>query len=388
MRAFSFLFRHIILLVPVVCGFVAEAPAATAPRMVHFDEELSMMARLPDGRLITLYTPGRPFKESAVAGPEQPVYLRFSSNHGDSWSKPQLAFSYSAGKGSFSQKIFPLVDRAGRIHAFNVRYYRFPKRGTQDHGYSELIHAASHDAGRTWSAPNRVSFGHDYTGAINSVIQLKTGRILVALSYMSDHFVESAQQFEFRCVTSFSDDGGDSWTVGADNLTVPPGPLVVHPGAIEPILMELKDGRVWMIIRTQTLRFYESFSPDGGKTWSTPTPTKLLAPDSPGAIVRLNDSRLLLVWNDVSQYPITGHWRQYLYAALSRDEGKTWSASKRVGPLVEPDTAASRGDYPYLCEAADKTVLLIYSRFGSRPGATYEHPHMELIRIDPKWVGR
>jgi predicted neuraminidase len=387
LRAFAFLFRCINRVVPVVCMLLVEATAATAPLMVDFEGELSMMARLPYGRLITMYTPGRPFKESALDGPEQPVYLRFSSSDGNNWSKPQLAFSYPAGKGSFSQKIYPLVDRAGHIHAFNVRYYRFPKRGTRDHGYSELMHAASHDAGKTWSVPNRVDFGHDYTGAINSIIQLKNGRILVALSYMSDRFVESAQQFEFRSVASYSDDDGRSWTVGADNLTVPPGPLVVHPGAIEPILMELKDGRVWMIIRTQTLRFYESFSRDEGKTWSTPAPTKLMAPDSPGAILRLSDGRLLLVWNDVSQYPITGNWRQYLYGALSSDEGRTWSASKRVGPLVDPDTAASRGDYPFLCEAADKSVLLIYSRFGARPGATYEHPHMELIRLDPEWVG-
>ncbi len=370
------------------CLFPSGAVSATAPQMVDYDGELSMMARLPNGRLLTLYTPGRPFKESDLEGPEQPVYLRFSSDHGRAWSEPQHAFAYPAGKGSFSQKIYPLVDRKGNIHAFNVRYYQFPKRGTQAKGYSELVHTLSRDKGKTWSPPNRVDFGHAYTGAINSIIELKSGRLLVALSYMSDHFVENAQQFEFRCVASYSDDSGETWNVGADNLTVPLGPLVVHPGAIEPVLMELTNGHIWMIIRTQTLRFYESFSSNGGKTWTVPSPTGLMAPDSPPAILRLSDNRLLLVWNDVSQYPVTGNWRQYLYAALSRDDGRTWSPSKRVGPLVDADTPASRGDYPYLCEAADKTVLLIYSRFGYRPEATYEHPHMELIRLDPEWIGR
>jgi len=378
--------RNLNLILSGLCALLPGTLLAGAPQMVEFDGDLSMMARLPDSRLVTLYTPGRPFKESELEGPEQPVYLRFSSDHGRGWTKPKRAFAYPAGKGSFSQKIYPLVDRKGNIHAFNVRYYRFPKRGTRTTGHSELIHTLSRDGGKSWNPPKRVDFGHAYTGAINSIIELKSGRLLVALSYMSDHFVESAQQFEFRCVASYSDDGGATWRAGADKLTVPLGPLVVHPGAIEPVLMELKDGRVWMVIRTQTLRFYESFSDDGGTTWSVPSPTRIMAPDSPAAILRLSDNQLLLVWNDVSQYPVTGNWRQYLYAALSRDEGRTWSPSKRVGPLLDADTPASRGDYPYLCEAADKTVLLIYSRFGSRPGATYEHPHMELIRLDPEWV--
>ena len=376
------------LILFALCTSSSVLVSATAPQLVDFEGDLSMMARLPDGRILTLYTPGRPFNESDLEGPEQPVYLRFSSDHGRGWSEPLHAFSYAPGKGSFSQKIYPVVDRKGNIHAFNVRYYRFPKRGTQTQGYSELIHTLSRDGGKTWSPPNRVDFGHAYTGAINSIIELKNGRLLVALSYMTDHFVESAQQFEFRCVATYSDDGGETWKVGNDNLTVPLGPLVVHPGAIEPVLVELKDGRVWMIIRTQTLRFYESYSGDGGKTWSAPSATSIMAPDSPAAILRLSDSRLLLVWNDVSQYPVTGNWRQYLYAALSGNEGKTWSSSKRVGPLVDADVLASRGDYPFLCEAADKSVLLIYSRFGYRPGATYEHPHLELIRLDPEWIER
>jgi BNR repeat-like domain len=213
------------------------------------------MARLPDGRILTMYAPGRPFKEADLEGPEQPVYLRLSSDHGQTWNEPQRVFAYPAGRGSFSQKIYPLVDRKGNIHAFNIRYYRFPKRGTQATGYSELIHTLSRDEGKTWSPPNRVDFGHAYSGAINSIIELKSGRLLVALSYMSDRFVESAQQFEFRCVFSYSEDGGETWKLGTDNLTVPIGPLVVHPGAIEPVLVELKEGRVWMIFRTQTLRF-------------------------------------------------------------------------------------------------------------------------------------
>ena len=42
-----------------------------------------------------------------------------------------------------------------------------------------------------------------------------------------------------------------------------------HNGGAEPSLLELKDGRVWMTIRTQNGWLYESFSDDGIR-WTEP----------------------------------------------------------------------------------------------------------------------
>ena len=95
----------------------------------------------------------------------------------------------------------------------------------------------------------------------------------------------------------------------------------------------------------------------------------------------------MFAWNDIQSYPmgVTGHYRQYLYAAISKDNGKSWTRSKRVGPLEEPDRPGSRGDYPYLCQASDGSVVLYYTRFGLRPDASYEKQHNELVRLDPAW---
>ena len=73
---------------------------------------------------------------------------------------------------------------------------------------------------------------------------------------------------------------------------------------------------------------------------------------------------------------VAGHFRQYLYAAISADNGNTWSKPKFVAPQNSPDKPGSRGDYPFLCEAADGSVLLYYTRFGLRPGASYESSTM------------
>lgn len=368
--------------------FSVVALAATPPTQIDFEGRISIISALPDGTLISLYTEGRPIPQAGEDGPEQHTYLRTSADSGRTWSRPQRAFSYPAGKGSLVHPVYSMVDRKGWIHAFNVRYFSIPKRNERQVGHSELMHCASPDGGKTWTQPKRVDFGHGYTGAINSIIQLKSGRLLAVLSYMSDHFVEAAGQFEFRTVTFFSDDQGETWHVAQDNIQVPLGPQVAHPGAIEPVMVELRDGRVWMIIRTQTLRFWETFSRDGGKTWTPPVASRFMAPDSPGAFLRLKDGRLIFCWNDIASYPngITGHYRQYLYAAISRDDGKTWTKPKLVAPLREADKAGSRGDYPFLCEAKDKTVVLYYTRFGVRADATYRNQHNELVRIDPEWL--
>ena len=95
-----------------------------------------------------------------------------------------------------------------------------------------------------------------------------------------------------------------------------------------------------------------------------------------------------MCWNDIASYPngVSGHFRQYLYAAVSTDNGATWSKSRRVAPLQSPENPGSRGDYPYLCETTDGTVLLYYTRFGLRPDASYQKQHNELVRLDPAWL--
>jgi len=362
--------------------------ATTAPTEIPFDGVLSMPARLRDGRLISLAAAGRLFSEMDKAGPAQPVYRRVSSDNGRIWSADEKVFEYPAGVGTFVSQTYSLVDKKGNVHAFNVRYFKIPDTRQQNSGHSELFHCVSRDNGKTFSTPLRVNFGHEYTGAINSIIQLKSGRIVGGLSYTSNNIVDGVGQYEFRVVTFYSDDEGETWVPGMDEIRVPFGPQVVHPGAIEPILTELSPNRVWVLIRTQTLRFYEAFSQDGGKTFDAPRASRFLAPDSPGAVIRLRDGGLLMCWNDIQSYPngVSGHYRQYLYAAVSSDNGATWSKSRKVAPLQLPENPGSRGDYPFLCEAADGSVLLYYTRFGLRPGASYQKQHNELVRLDVSWL--
>ena len=372
---------------PILCSFaIACLAAGHQPRPIAFEGTLSMPSRLADGSLISLYADARPFAGMATEGPSIAIYRRLSTDHGATWSAPEKVQTFPAGTGVVTSQVYTLADRHGAVHAFATRYYSLPKKD-RTNGSSHLFHMASSDGGKSWSQPERADFGHGYTGAINSILELKTGRILGALSYTSDNFIEAVGQREFRVVSFYSDESGHTWKVGQDDMQVPFGPQVVHPGAIEPVLIELAPNRVQMIVRTQTLRFFESFSSDGGATFTTPKASRFMAPDSPGAMLRLRNGHLMFAWNDIESYPmgVTGHFRQYLYAAVSKDNGKSWGRAKRVGPLEEPDRPGSRGDYPFLCQAADGSVLLYYTRFGLRPNSSYEKQHNELVRLDPAW---
>jgi len=102
--------------------------------------------------------------------------------------------------------------------------------------------------------------------------------------------------------TLYSDDDGIMWR--RSNLIETPHhrPGGVHMGtrwnhgACEPSVVEVRDGRVWMLIRTSRDYLYESFSQDGGETWSAASPSRFYATCTMPTVGRLDDGRLLVTW--------------------------------------------------------------------------------------------
>jgi predicted neuraminidase len=116
---------------------------------------------------------------------------------------------------------------------------------------------------------------------------------------------------------AISKDGGKSWDL-SNLLDI--GGAGDHDGAIEPTIVQLRDKRIWMLMRTTRDAFWESYSQDGGLTWSPAAPTAIAASHAPGYMTRLSDGRLILVWNRGK-----GWERKELSVALSTDDGKTWT---------------------------------------------------------------
>ena len=189
------------------------------------------------------------------------------------------------------------------------------------------------DGGRTWIDRQKIFSGICGHPPVN-LLQLRSGRLVVPIQY---YVRDPGRNVIKTCV---SDDAGHTWRSGN---TIDLGGRGHHDGAFEPSLVELRDGRVWMVIRTNWDRYWDAFS-DDGLNWRTIRPGAIEASSSPPYITRLASGRLILFWNRL--YPegqhsyerrgepyseVAGSWhREELSVALSDDEGTTWTAPRIV----------------------------------------------------------
>lgn len=129
-----------------------------------------------------------------------------------------------------------------------------------------------------------------------------------------------------------------------------------NPRNSEAAIVPLKDGRVMMLMRTTLGGQYRSLSTDGGETWSVPEPTALKGSGAPVSISRMpGGGALLAVWN---HDPATGK-RNPLTAAVSRDEGETWTNIRNI-----EEGAGDAWAYPAVTWLGDRALLSYFSYTG------------------------
>jgi len=353
-----------------------------------------IFAQLPDGRLMGVY-------QRTVDGVQE-MDARYSTDEGYTWSESETLFKLPKKKASDPKRepwAFEnlLLDRDGELHVFLTLLYKVGEgKGLGDMRY-DVWHVGSSAQRKDWKAPNPV-WQQGYAGDMLSVIQLRSGRILLPLSIMTARRWSSAGKgldaFSFMGTFSsqitYSDDNGQTWSLSPREFKEAT-PYIGADGGIEPTMLQLKDGRVWMLIRTQWGRFFETFSQDGA-TWSALRPTRILSSDSPAALVRLQDGRIVMLWNQCLRYPYAQGGRHVLHAAISEDEAKTWRGYREVDrdPMAtEPHPPD--GDYgvAYTIPAVTKNQKIIFSsnRFG--PGGQAGDSDdwwFVVVHADPGWL--
>lgn len=245
------------------------------------------------------------------------IACRRSPDGGRTWSGKDEILVRNTAMNLMSVSFLRLAD--GRIALFYIE--------KESAAVYKAMMRTSADEAKSWSEVVEVT-GVVPRGqyCLNNarVIQLKTGRILVPLAYHPPK-PEGGNQSAAKLFCVRSDDGGRTWTAGEmSEVFNAAGERVVSQ---EPGVIELKDGRVMMWTRTDGGAQYAGYSSDGGVTWSAFKPTDLKGPLSPATIKRLKTGELIAVWNDHRGHPERGRIRAPLSIALSRDEGKTWSAS-------------------------------------------------------------
>ncbi len=358
------------------------------PRAVAKFDEMPKPALLPDGSLVAFFIP-------TVNG-EQEVAARFSKDNGSSWSELQTLFKLPKGVGGFGY-FEDLVDRDGEVHLFFLNDAGTgvirPRAGEEAHRIRkdqqrlDIWHTRSLDGRTRWQQPKPIWEGR--AADLQSVIQLRSGRILLPISYLTTRswgargsgFDAFTYMGQFDTTVLYSDDAGGSWRQSPVTLKVPT-PDLSTLGGVEPVILQLKDGRVWMLIRTQMGRFYESFSIDG-VSWPAPQPSRIISSDSPAGLVRLVDGRILLLWNNSLRFPYAYGGRHVLHAAISEDEGHTWRGYREVirDPLRNqppPPTGDHGTSYPF--PALTKDGKVIFSTWVSTG------PGRSLVLLDPAWL--
>lgn len=302
----------------------AHGRAAIPPYFLPLQERWETCRR-PNGQLYAIST-------GAVAA-VQGVIARMSPDNGRTWGPIKLLWPMKEDLGSPE----PLVDRKGELQLFFIKERKktFDDDGT---GYPfglDIWH--THTTGGWAALKPPVRLWRGYTGSMNGEIQLKNGRILFPFSSLIDatwsHRGEGVDAYTYRgrgiCTLLYSDDDGDTWRQSPARLRVATPDLSTDEGAIEPVITELSDGSVWMLIRTQWGRFYESRSRDG-INWSAPAPSRILSADAPAGLVRLHDGRIVLLWNDCLRHAYGYGGRAVLHGAISSDDARTWRGFREV----------------------------------------------------------
>ena len=336
-----------------LCGPEIDYPMATGGSTV----------RLADGRALLAYT-GPVTPHGASPGTNR-VYVRTSNDGCRTWSAEREIIHHpecNAGGATL------LRDRDGILWVAYMGFYasvwdKDTNEPDMEKTRSDLWIARSTDDGDTWTDHSMVFRG--YTGATNDFKQASSGQLIVPFSYV----VPKPGRLVSACVVSA--DGGATWTLG-DAIDI--GQQGDHAGAIEPVVVELRDGRIWMLIRTNSGYFMQAFSEDAGLTWSEPSPTEITSPSAPCHIVRLASGRLALVWNNTSETD-TAVRRRALSMALSEDEGETWTEPLECVRALEAEYPQT--SYPFICEIDPGEMLVGFNHVMSG----WQRVRVKMFRI-------
>jgi predicted neuraminidase len=280
------------------------------------------MDRAPKGRIWGCWT--------GTGDKKDGYFIQATSDDGcTTWSKPRLVVGAldPSGKRQRGTLVGNLwTDPLGRLWLF----FDQTVIGVPGPTANWFIRCDNPDADApTWSEPVHFALGC----TLNKPTVLKDGAWLLPVSHWA----------EKTALVYASTDQGRRWTERG-RVKFPDWEFDEH------MLVELRDGRLWMLARTKG-NPHECFSTDQGRTWSEPKPARIQNINARFFLRRLASGRLLLVKNGPTDRRLDK--RSHMSAFLSDDDGQTWKG----GLVLDERSSVS---YPDGFEAPDGLIHILY----------------------------
>lgn len=320
-------------------------------------------------------TPGGRLWACWVAGGDSPkafFVLATSDDEGETWSRPRLVVDAHSKELPAERSVLVgnlWTDPLGRLWLiFDQSMDMFDGRAGVWLAVCENPDAEN----PSWSEPRRIWHGV----TLNKPTVLSNGEWMLPISLdQRDGFRKFKGCFReldpLRGANVFvSSDKGETW----QRRGCVPFP---NPDWHEHMIVERKDGTLWMLARTKK-GLMESTSADKGKTWSKPVPSAIKHPVARFHIRRLASDRLLLVKH--GKTIDTHEGRSMLTAWLSDDDGQTWKG----GLMLDPRAGIS---YPDGFQAPDGTITISYDRNRAKDGDILMARFTEEDILEGKLVG-
>jgi sialidase-1 len=388
---------------PAQAGPAGRAPAAPAPsftQQVIFKPgqdpgytcfRIPAIVKATDGTLLA-FAEGR-VNSCGDAG-DIDVVLKRSTDGGKTWGPMQVV---DRGNGDTHDQPTPVVDtRTGRI----LLITNSNPGGTNPAGCAipcdrTAFIQYSDDDGVTWSGARDITsqvklptWNEWFVTGPGHAIQLAqgphAGRLVIGINAESGTGTHEVANYG---ALAYSDDGGDTWHVGAtDSIDyAADGTFTQKPQELS--LAELPGGVIYAAGRETGgtgvgTRDY-AISRDGGLTWSTRFTLipDLVAPTVQGSVLRLNttgknNGRILF------SSPADTSARKTMMIRSSYDDGRTWENADQGTVISSDQTAYSDLVQLSAPQASDAFVGLLYEG-----GTVTSYDEIRLASFNTEYLG-
>ena len=316
----------------------ALSPVSPVPLQIHHQRDRRQFQGIPgveitpSGKLwATWYAGGKD------EGPENYVVLASSTDGGTTW-KEEMVIDPPDQVRAFDPTLW--IDPLGRLWWFWAQCHSPSTPVTA--GVWAMV-ADDPDA-PVWSAPFRLTNGI----MMNKPTVLSNGEWALPTAVWNNRDSEGKSITPellpemFSNLTISADQGKTFFRRG--------GADVPFRAFDEHMIVERNNGQLWMLVRTK-YGVAQSFSKDGGVTWSPGWGSPITGPNSRFFIRRLQSERLLLV-NHVVDFENPTE-RKDLTAWVSEDEGQSWQGGLALD-------ARSTVSYPDGTQDASGNIWIIY----------------------------